>query len=653
MDDLWQFHFLRPWWLVLIPLTITLLFFLRKQTRYHTGFEQWIDKSLLNHLSTDLVTGQQQNHTSNDNKKKRKNPFKNLPLLGLALCWIITCLALAGPTWKQLPQPLHESQQAVIIILDLSPSMRAQDNKPSRIVRAHLKIQDLLNQRKDGLTALIAYAGEAHIVTPLTDDVRTISNLLNTLEPGLLPLPGSNTEMAVAMAKQLALDSGLSSASLLLLTDGVDKQAFTTIQRTLDNRFSLYIIGLGTDKGAPIPLNKTSSNQQASQRSKQNSSGFLKDDKQQLIIAKRNSQELTTLAKKSNGVYLPLQADNSDIEFILKNLKQPTDQAKKLDRNVDQWHEFGPTLLLLLLPLAALSFRRGWLLIAFIGITPIFTPNTAYALSWDSLWLNKDQQGEKAFKQDKFSDAEEAFNNPKWRGSAAYKNKDYQAAADAFAEGNTAVDDYNRGNALGQLGEYDEAIEAYNQALKKMPGFDDAQHNKKIIEELKKKQEQQENQQKDNENNQDGDQNSEQNDDQNGDQNDSQKNEQGENQENEEKDSQSKDQGESSKDQQSSSDNQQNGDDENDKKNDAAESKPADTEKQDDLKTQEQQAAEQAELSPLDKEKQQALQQWIRKIPDDPSGLLRRKFEYEFQKRRDDYQQGEWKLPENNAHKRY
>ena len=269
MDTFADFHFIRPLWLLLIPVLLLAAYWLSRQGQRQTGFEQWIDADLLRHLVTDdnANNSADSNNSDNNNKDnihKAKKAISRLfarPIYTLlAGAWLITCIALAGPTWEKLPQPLQQSEQAMVIILDLSPSMRATDNKPSRIVRARLKIKDLLSQRKDGLTALVVYAGEAHTVTPLTDDTKTIANLLSTLTPGLLPIPGSNIEMAMTMATTLVADSGIQHAAYVVLTDGIDPKAINSIERTLENQAqqALFIMGIGTPEGAPIPSDGSS-----------------------------------------------------------------------------------------------------------------------------------------------------------------------------------------------------------------------------------------------------------------------------------------------------------------------------------------------------------------------------------------------------------
>jgi Ca-activated chloride channel family protein len=631
MDELNTFHFIRPLWLLLIPVLLLLTYWLSKQGQQRTGFEHCIDASLLKYITTG-------NELTANTQRRTVTPMYIL----LTGAWMMTCIILAGPTWQQLPQPLQKSKQAMVIILDLSPSMRAEDNKPSRIVRARLKIKDLLSQRKDGLTALIVYAGESHIVTPLTDDTKTIDNLLSTLNPGLLPIPGSNIEMAIESAAQLVKDAAISDASYVLLTDGIDPRAVSAIKKTLNaqSQHTLFIIGVGTPDGAPIPQT-TSDGQQ----------GFLRDKSGSIINAPRNDDVLQQVASTTNGHYLPLQANDTDINFILSTIEQgitqSTQQAagnNEQSRTMDQWAEFGPMLLLLCLPFFALMFRRGWLLSVLLIALPMTMPEPAYALSWDDLLLNKDQQAKQAFDNEDYSASEKLFtenDNHQWQGSAAYKNQDYQAAADAFAKGDTATDDYNRGNALSQLQRFDEAITAYDSALEKDPTLEDAQKNKALVKKIKEQQEKQKKQDKGKEG-ENGDDQQEQKDGE-------KKEEQGEESQ---QDSSEKQQGEESQEQEQQK--EKPSEEQNKEQNEEQASAQKDAAQED--KESHENGEPTDPLSAFDQlstEEQQELEQWLQKIPDDPSGLLRRKFKYEFEKRRQLYQSGKWDLPDNNAHERY
>ncbi|MGH1485944.1 MAG: VWA domain-containing protein [Cellvibrionaceae bacterium] len=614
-----DFHLLRPYWLLLMPACFYLCYRLWKEKKSSTGLETYIDKALLKHL------------TSGKNQS-----ISSLPFIALALISIVLTLALSGPTGQKRPQPVFESESAVVIILDLSPSMLAEDVKPSRIIRAHLKIQDLLSQRKEGVTALIVYGGEAHVVTPMTDDSRTISNLLPTLKPGILPIPGSNVEMAISLADEIVRASGLPKASLLLMTDDINKDALTAIQKNLSQSMDLTILGVGTEAGAPIP----------------HKGDFLSDKAGNIVIAKRDSATLESLALKVGGYYLPIQNDTSDIEFFIQHLEQQYSQKKEetdKGQGYDTWYELGPTLLLLVLPIIALLFRRGLLLPVFVISVSIsaLTPQQAFASLWGDLWKNQDQRGLKAWQEKDYDKAAKEFSDSQWQGSAQYKTGDYEAALKHFEDDQTAIGDYNRGNALAQLQRYEEAISAYEQALKKQPQFPEAEKNKAIVEKIKQQQDQQKNQQEKNEKD-----NNEKN---------KEKNDSSEEQSNSDESSNNEEQqgnGENNVTEKSKEENKQDLNHKQENNNKESEKNEQNQQSaQDEKAGSEEKPIPAPEISAaeekLSKEEQQALQQWLRKVPDDPSGLLKRKFEYEFQKRRELYQQGDWELPKNNAHKRY
>ncbi|RYZ83053.1 MAG: VWA domain-containing protein, partial [Proteobacteria bacterium] len=232
-----QFHWLRPLWLIVLVPAVLLVIFLWRQKRQAYQWQQLVAPELLPFL----LDG------------KTVQTKKSL-LWFLLLAWILSVIAIAGPSWIKRPIPVEKNQNALVILLDLSYSMISEDIKPSRIARARLKIADILRERKDGQTALVAYAGEAHTVTPISDDSSTIVSLLSSMHPNIMPLQGSNTEDAVERGIQLLHDAGAMKGDLLLVTDGVVPEAFEKIQTLLaGKKIHLNILGVGTTQPAPIP----------------------------------------------------------------------------------------------------------------------------------------------------------------------------------------------------------------------------------------------------------------------------------------------------------------------------------------------------------------------------------------------------------------
>ena len=602
-----QFHFLRPEWLLaIIPATMLVLFFWRQKSSA-VNWRGAINPQLLDHL----IDG--------GSKKTARWPW-----LLLLLAWIIAAIAMAGPTWTKLPQPIHKKQDALVVVLDLSLSMLAEDIKPSRLVRARHKILDILAQRDEGLTALIAYSGDAHIVSPLTDDNPTIANLTPALSPGMMPVFGSDPVGALKLAKQLFKNAGATNGRVLLITDGVTESDVDDIDNLLSRSgYELSIMGVGTPDGAPIPAK----------------SGFLKDDGGNIIVPQLQRSRLEELAKHNKGRYADISLNDNDVGFLLPKLTtELEDNTVLTEREFDQWHDRGPLLILALLPLALLAFRRGWLLV--LPLLILVQPQTSHAFEWQDLWERPDQQAAKALHNGDAKTAAGLFKDNQWKASANYQAGNFDNAAKQFAQQDTATSHYNRGNALAKAGKLDEAIEAYDKALGQRPDMEDAQFNKELLEQLKEQQEQQEQQQQQSsDNGEESDQekqDSEQQDQQQGDQ----QNQDGEQQESDQQSEQNQ-QGDKEKQGSEKQGSEQNSEQQNAEESEEEKQQREQQQAQQEKQEQEQSEQQQAQASEQDQQSQQqkqAMEQWLRQIPDDPSGLLRRKFNHESKVRQ---QQGE------------
>jgi Ca-activated chloride channel family protein len=168
---------------------------------------------------------------------------------------VLAVLALAGPAFQRLPQAMSRAESALIVAVDLSDRMRATDLKPDRLGRARYKISDLLRQRAEGQTALLAYAGDAFVVAPLTDDAASLSDLLAALAPETLPVPGQRADRAIARGRTLLRDAGFAQGELLLVTDHVEAHATAdAAQEAAAEGLRVSVLGVGTDTGAPVPL---------------------------------------------------------------------------------------------------------------------------------------------------------------------------------------------------------------------------------------------------------------------------------------------------------------------------------------------------------------------------------------------------------------
>lgn len=589
-----EFHFLRPWWLLGLLPAIGVVAWLWQHRQQGGRWAEVVDAELMPWM----VEG-------------RTGTGIRIALLLLLAGWFLALTAIAGPVWKKLPQPVHQQVDSLAIVLDLSLSMYAEDIKPSRIQRARHKMRDLLAARPEGQTALVVYAGDAFAVTPFTDDTRTIENQLQALDPAIMPALGSRPIRGVEQAADLIRNAGLSQSRILLITDGISYEQASELANwsERENR-SIDVLGVGTAEGSPIPLP---------------GGGFLKDLDGRIVIAKLDETELKRVADRSGGRYEAMRVDDGDLKRILAASPfKVAENTRETEREFDAWSEEGPWLILLLIPLAAAAFRRGWLFsVMFCILLPI--PEPAQAGWWESLWKNPDQRGQESFEQQEYDQAAEQFRDPEWEASSKFRAGDYQEAAKIWEQRDTTRAHYNRGNALAKAGELDAAIAAYDEAIRRDPEHQDALKNRALLEKLKQQQEQQQQQ--------DQEQNSEN---QDGESEDS-------GQDGSKQDQQSGEPEQSKPDSQAEDADQPESEPETGEREQQAEDEPREEDRRPPPAGSGEEAdqgeeADNAEpVSPepdeMDEESRQALEQWLRRVPDDPSALLRRKFQYQHRER--------------------
>jgi len=592
-----DFHWLRPLWLWGIPVLIALAVMLARGKLGSGNWQAVIDRELMPYvLSRDPGRGTDHRWW----------------LLGLG--GVIALMALAGPAWQRIEQPVYRAEQALVVALDLSRSMDAQDIAPTRLRRAKLKILDMLERRESGQTALVVYSANAFTVTPLTTDTDTIASLVNSLGTDIMPSRGSYPEVAISKGVQLLDQAKAGFGEVLLITDGGSSPAASNAARDLTAAgYTLSVLGVGTTEGAPIP---------------KATGGFVTDNRGQIAVPRLEERGLRDLAETGRGRYARISADNSDLDRLLSGEIAGIAAALGDDAMAtDSWREEGPWLLLLLLPLAALAFRRGWVLVAIIFILPV--PQPAYAASWSDLWLNKDQQAEKALAAGDASIAAALFQNPDWQAVADYRAGDFSGSAKTFAEKGDTRNLYNLGNAMAMQGELDSAIDTYEQVLEIEPDNDDAAYNLELVKSLKEQQDQEQQEQ--------GEEQSE--------------NQEGEGEQSD-SDSQSDQEGaegDSQSDSESDSDSSESGEEmsEEDMRALQEELQRAAEEAESGETPQQMSAEELAELREQ-QEQEQAMEQWLRRIPDDPGGLLRRKFRHQYQRSGKD-QDGNSVWPDNEV----
>ena len=443
----------RPWWLAAIPPGLVLVWWLRRHWARSGSWERVVDPALLPHLLVGAGT-----------------PRREWPWAVMAVAVAVAGLALAGPAFERLEQPVFRSLAARVIALDVSRSMDARDLAPSRMVRARHKVSDLLRRSRDGRTGLVVFAGDAFVVAPLTRDADTLVHLLSAIDTSVIPVQGSRPDLGLAMAHELLEKGRATIGEIILVTDGVKGPRTRDTAETLAGRgIRVSVLAVGTEEGAPVPLSE---------------GGFLKSLNGDIVLPRVDTASLRAVAGAGRGRFSTVTADDADVDWLLgTRVDDPWRRTlEEVDRTTDEWRDEGPWLVLALLPMAALAFRRGWLLALPLALS--FSVPDAGAFEFADLWARRDQQAARAIERGDTDRAAAIAPDHRWRGTALYRGGRHDESAEAFTGGDTAGDHYNRGNALARAGDLRGALGAWGAALARDPGHEDAEHNRKIVESL-------------------------------------------------------------------------------------------------------------------------------------------------------------------------
>ncbi|TBV11818.1 vWA domain-containing protein [Stutzerimonas kirkiae] len=445
---------LRPGWLMCLPLLGWVLWKLWHRQRKVGRWQRLIPQAFHGTL---LTRGRLRN--------------SRLPWITLGLAWLLACLALLGPSWQRIEQPSLQRADPLVVLLQTTPSMLAADVPPSRLVQARYKLIDLLRSRQDAQTAIIAYAGSAHTLVPLSDDLETARHLLDILHPQLMPEPGQRADLAVAQGLALIEQAAQGRGRLLLIGSSLAPREREGIARLLERQDSeLLMLGIGTAQGAPV---------------EQEDGNFLKNLDGSILIPRLDGDSLAAFIEGTGGHYQPAQLDNSDFERLGLLDARGRPLIREESASLSLWLDQGYWLLLPLLLLASCAGRRGWL---FCLPLLLAAPPPAQALQWRDLWSRPDQQGQALLHAGRPAQAAEHFTDRRWRAHALHLAGDFGAAAQLLAESDEAIDHYNRGNALARAQSWPAAIEAYEQALELDPQLQQARYNKELLEELQRSQ---------------------------------------------------------------------------------------------------------------------------------------------------------------------
>ena len=411
-----EFHFLRPAWLLLALLGALLPLLWRRSRDLQRRLRGHIAPHLLPYL---LLTP--------------SDPHRLRPVHLLSAVLVLGAVAAAGPTWQQDRPEFLENRAPLIIAVDLSPSMDTADVPPTRLTAAKHKLHDLVQRRKGARTALLVYAGSAHLVLPPTDDPALLDTFIQALSTDLIDKPGKDVAGVIDQAQRLL---GQTSGTLLLVTDGAAQ-----LPTLKEGALQVLVLGLGS------------------------------------------SPTLKELASATHAPLASLTLNDDDLDWIEGHAQQHFQAADEQQRLL-QWKDAGYWLCWPLLVLALFSVPRDWSLNwAAVLLLGLLLPATQAEAN---PFLTPDQQGRWAFEHHHYPEAAARFVDPYWKGVAAYNAADYDLAQTTFAAMNTPQAAFYLGNIHVRRFKFDDAISAYQHALQLQPDFPQASANLALALALKK-----------------------------------------------------------------------------------------------------------------------------------------------------------------------
>ncbi len=445
-----QFHFLRVQWLWLFVPVFLIVLFILLQGRQHTKWKKVIAPALQPFVIT-----------------KEKKSASIYPLIMFFVLMSLGIIGLSGPTWKMINVDGAKTEAVLIIALDVSHSMLAQDIQPNRLERAKFKVIDLLKENPQTKVALYAYAGTPHTVVPICSDYGIIKHHIQSLSPAIMPLQG--TQLSLLMHK---VDSTLSKitapSTVLIITDDISSNDADTLKEFIANtHHSVEILLMSTPQGASIPVNRQ--NKPAT------------DENGEVVISKPDMAVINTLQQQDRIHIIQPTLDTSDMEALASEIKKHLFYQQDDEESEEQWQDMGYILVILCALLMPFWFRKGWMLQYSIFL--VFGFSSCKNTTWQDLWYTKDYQAQKLYQAKNFEEAGNTYTSSIHKGVAYFKAGNYDAAAQAFEQDSSAISLYNLSLSYAQLGNYDKALEAIEKASTLDP---DNENYKKLLDQTQK-----------------------------------------------------------------------------------------------------------------------------------------------------------------------
>jgi Ca-activated chloride channel family protein len=437
--DFEKFHFLRTeyWWVGILVLIIWLFGML-----FFTESNRW-KKHIATHLQPFVI-------------QKGTTWKSRLIHISVLIMFAFGLLGFFGPTWNQVKTPAKKVTSQMVIALDLSQSMLAQDISPSRLERAKFKIFDLLEANPIAESNLLVFAGSTHTAVPFTTDYKLITDQLDGLKPSMMPVKGTGLNARFHTLDTL-FSTNQAPGKVLLVTDDLADLPLQLISAfVLENNVQLYVYPFATAQGSVIPNTKELS---------------------QLDVQKREA-----LAGMDNVEVLEITIDNSDVADLAKAVSMDIVFEDKTEEENEEWQDNGIWLVFPLAFLFLFSFRKGWALNMIVIVFSLSScssteDNRKPEFTFQDLWFTQDYQAQKEFDSENYLEAAQQFTDPLHKGVAYFKAGDFLSAETAFAQDSSTTGLYNLGLTYAKLGKLEEAKIVFEMVLDRDPNNTNAANN--------------------------------------------------------------------------------------------------------------------------------------------------------------------------------
>ena len=454
MIEFASFQFLNPLWLVLLPPLWWLVWTYSRYPRRQSMWRRICDRTLLDKMLADAPGS-------------NRNDW--LAWI-LAIVLTIGLLSAAGPSWRKQSYPMLESTSARVLALDLSRSMLVEDVRPQRFTHAVAAVKEIISADFDGETGLVVFAGAAFVVSPLSRDAATLLAFIDALDPSTMPEDGMRIDLAIHSAQDLLAASVAGKGQIIIVTAGAsDNEAALPAALTAANEgHRIYVLAIGTTAGGPVL--------DAEGRLLRNLQG-------KVVLSKTNFALLDRVAQAGKGGLVTMAGSSAVDELLMARLSanqliesdQADDSSDRAAANDGAW------LVLLMLPLALLLFRKNLIWMVLLGV--LFPGDRElYAKEWNLFWNHPEQLAFEAYQQGDFQTSYELSTDPLLQGSAYYRSGQYLQALEMYGKDESAQSIYNLGNTLAQQHQFPEAVLAYQKALDLNPQLGQARYNKRLLE---------------------------------------------------------------------------------------------------------------------------------------------------------------------------